>query len=72
MLTIRANVTGTGIELVRFLIDGEVRALDNNPPYSWDWDTRMVPNGEHKLEIQGLDLQGVVVNSTVAKVIVAN
>jgi hypothetical protein len=32
----------------------------------------MVPNGEHKLEIQGLDLQGVVVNSTVAKVIVAN
>jgi hypothetical protein len=71
-LTISANITGRGIQIVKFLLDGQVRAIDNVLPYEWEWDTRTSPNGEHTIEIQGLDLEGRLINTTTSHVTVAN
>src|SRR5262249_48845779 len=71
-LTVSASVSGRGIQMVKFFLDGHLRAMDNNPPFSWEWDTRSSTNGEHVLEIQGLDQDGKLINSTKTKVSVAN
>src|SRR5439155_20115938 len=71
-VTIRADVSGRGIQLVKFLLDGHLRAIINVPPYSWEWDTRTSPNGEHVIEIEGLDLTGKLINRTTSHVVVEN
>jgi hypothetical protein len=71
-LTITANVTGQGIAYVIFLLDGKVAKITNAPPYTWDWDTRHAPNGDHTLEIRGADEEGNIINQRVSRVRVKN
>jgi hypothetical protein len=71
-VTITANVQGEGVSFVQFLLNGRVVQLTNQPPYNWYWDTRSEPNGEHLLEIRGLDLKLNVVSSVTTKVAVDN
>jgi hypothetical protein len=71
-VTISANVMGDGIAFVRFHLDGKQVKLTNLPPFAWEWDTRTAGNGEHLIEIQGLDGRGVVITNVVTKVIVDN
>src|SRR5262249_8161083 len=71
-LTITANVTGQGIAYVIFLLDGKVAKITNAPPFTWDWDTRHAPNGEHTLEIRGADEEGNIINQRVSRVRVKN
>ena len=73
---IRANVMGEGVELVAFYLNGKQVKLTNIPSgssmYVWEWDTRSVPNGEHLIEIRGLDANGAAVTTVLTKVIVDN
>lgn len=71
-LTVRANVTGRGISYVVFRLDGKVVKITNVPPFTWEWDTREVANGEHLLEILGKDAEGNEINRRVTRVRVEN
>ncbi len=71
-VTISANVMGEGVQFVGFFLNGRQAKLSNIPPYAWDWDTRTVPNGEHLIEIRGLDSRGVIVSSVLTRVLVDN
>lgn len=72
VVTISANVMGEGISYVAFYLNGSLAQLTNRPPYSWVWDTTKEPNGEHLVEIRGLDEKTVVVTAVTTKVIVDN
>jgi hypothetical protein len=69
---ITANVMGEGISFVTFLLDGYAVTIKNVPPYVWEWDTRKVANGEHLIEIRGIDAKGSVVSSVTTRVLVDN
>jgi hypothetical protein len=71
-LTVRANVTGRGITVVVFRLDGRVAKITNVAPYTWDWDTRDVANGDHTIEILGKDAEGNLINRRVTRVRVEN
>jgi hypothetical protein len=71
-VSISANVMGAGIAFVQFFLNGNLVQLTNRPPYTWQWDTTAVPNGEHLVEIRGLDDKLARVTSVVTKVIVDN
>lgn len=71
-VTISANVQGDGITFVQFYLNGRLVQLTNQPPFNWQWDTTQTPNGEHLLEIRGLDNRLVVVTSALTKIIVDN
>jgi hypothetical protein len=69
---ISADVMGEGISLVVFYLNGRQAKVTNIPPYEWIWDTRNSANGEHLIEIRGLDSNSVTVTTVVTKVIVDN
>lgn len=71
-VTITANVVGDGIREVDFLLNGQLVRATNIPPYLWEWDTRALANGEHLLEVQGLDERRSVITSARRRVIVDN
>lgn len=71
-VVISANVMGEGVSFVQFYLNGQLVQLTNQPPFNWSWDTTTVPNGEHILEIRGLDSKLVIVTSVVTKVVVDN
>ena len=70
--TITADVMGTGVKFVQFFLNGRQVLLTNQSPYAWRWDTMQVPNGEHLIEIRGMDNNLTVVSSVTTKVIVDN
>lgn len=72
VVQITADVMGEGIALVAFYLDGKQAKITNIPGYTWTWDTRGVANGEHLIEIRGLDSNSVIVTTVVTKVIVDN
>lgn len=69
---IKANVMGEGIAFVSFLLNGRQVKLTNLPPYVWEWDTTRVPNGEHLIEIRGLDSKTALITTVVRRVLVDN
>jgi hypothetical protein len=69
---IAAQVMGEGVAFVKFFLNGELTLVTNTPPYTWQWNTLTAANGEHLIEIQGLDLRLTPVTSVVTKVIVDN
>jgi hypothetical protein len=71
-LTVRANVTGRGISVVVFRLDGRVAKITNVAPFTWEWDTREVINGDHTIEILGKDEEGNLINRRVTHVRVEN
>jgi Big-like domain-containing protein len=70
--TISARVMGEGITYVTFYLDGALAKVTNKQPFVWEWDTTRVANGEHLIEIRGLDQNGATVTSALSKVIVDN
>ena len=71
-VVISANVMGEGIKFVQFFLNGRLVQLTNQPPFNWHWDTTQISNGEHLLEIRGLDDRLATVTSALTKVIVDN
>lgn len=69
---IRADIMGQGVEFVAFYLDGRRVQLTNLPPFAWDWDTSKTLNGEHLVEIRGLDKDLKVVTTAVTRVVVDN
>lgn len=72
IVTITANVMGGGVEFVKFFLNGKLMQITNRAPFAWKWDTTSVPNGEHLIEIQGLDGKLAVVSTNMARVRVDN
>ena len=60
------------IAAVIYAIDGDVVAAQNTPPFSYDWDTHRVPNGEHVVEIRALNAGGVTLTKARSLVVVRN
>lgn len=70
-LTTTASDAG-GISEVRFLVDGVVVGSDTTSPYSFDWDTSTVTDGQHTLRAEAQDQAGNTAQSSDVDVTVAN
>jgi hypothetical protein len=71
-VNISANVTGEGIVYVQFFLDGALVQLTNRPPYTWSWDTLKTANGDHLIEIRGLNDKLAPVTTVMMRVLVDN
>jgi len=60
------------VAAVTYLIDGDVVAAQNTPPFSYAWDTRKAPEGEHVVEIRALNSKGGPVTRARTLVVVHN
>lgn len=61
MVTLAAEATGAApIAYVEYLLDGELLAKVDEPPYDYDWDSTTVNPGEHTLTIRVVDSAGNV------------
>ncbi len=73
--TITASATdnsGSGLAKVVFLVDGSVADTATTSPYSYQWDTLSIPDGNHTIEAQAYDNDGDVGSSATIPVIVNN
>jgi hypothetical protein len=72
--TVTLTATTPGIGGVQFLVDGNPVGTSTSTasPYSFDWDSRGVPDGEHWIAARAKDAQGRTNTSAVARVNVAN
>ncbi|MGC8667948.1 MAG: Ig-like domain-containing protein [Chthonomonadales bacterium] len=57
---------------VTFLVDGETRGIMNKAPFTMSWDTRAWEDGEHLLEVDGLDEHGRVTTRSKTLIVVQN
>ena len=62
----------SGISEVRFLVDGAEVGSDTTAPYSFDWDTSTVADGQYALRAEALDQAGNTAQSSDVTVTVAN
>lgn len=62
----------SGVAEVRFLLDGTVLETDTASPFSFDWDTSMVADGDHVLRVEAQDTVGNTTQSAEVTVTVAN
>lgn len=60
------------IVAVTYSIDDDLLAAQNVGPYSFNWDTRRVPDGEHVVGIDALNRNGRLITHARALVVVAN
>jgi hypothetical protein len=60
------------IVAVTFLVDGDSVAGMNTAPFVYEWDTRMIPDGEHVVEIDALNGQGNPITSARTMLVVNN
>lgn len=73
ILTINARLApGDTASAVTFLLNGDVSAILNHPPYSMRWDTREWPDGEHLIEVRALDKAGTILTQAKKLVVVNN
>jgi hypothetical protein len=47
-----ASYSGPPASFVTFAIDGQTRVILNVPPYSYRWDTSVIPPGAHTVRVQ--------------------
>ena len=60
------------IVYVSYLVDDDTVATQNTAPFLFGWDTKIVPNGEHLIEIRALNRSGNLVTRVRALVVVDN
>jgi hypothetical protein len=72
-VTIEATAADNiGVTEVRFLADGELIGTDATAPYTADWDTTAVSNGDVSLTAEAVDASGNTGTSVAVVVTVAN
>lgn len=74
-LTLRAKLPTSEpdpIAAVTYAIDGNVVAAQNTPPFTYAWDTRQAPDGEHVVEIRALNGRGSVLTRALALIVTQN
>ncbi len=70
---IKATVTdGLKLSSVEFFVDDESIGTDKSEPFSVQWDTTTVDNGEHKVHAVGTKPDGETVKSKTVTVVVDN
>ncbi|MBI2216471.1 MAG: right-handed parallel beta-helix repeat-containing protein, partial [Candidatus Rokubacteria bacterium] len=74
IVTVTATATdNVGVASVRFRVDGKnVGTLDTAAPYTYEWDTRTVVNGTHRLAAVARDAAGNTRTSKAVTVTVSN
>lgn len=60
------------IHAVAYLVDDELLAVQNTPPFSYAWDTTRIADGEHVVEIRAFNREGRRITSARALVVVRN
>jgi len=71
-ITINAAAPDRRTAYVAFFVDGELKGITNNAPYSFNWNTTQVPDGEYVVEAQTQDSSNQPLTSTRIKVWVDN
>jgi photosystem II stability/assembly factor-like uncharacterized protein len=62
-----------GVAGVQFILDGnELDDEDTSAPFSINWDTTLMDNGEHRLRARARDAAGNITTSEAVTVVVAN
>lgn len=56
-VTIITEVSASVLK-VEFYIDGTKIGVDQNPLFKYDWDTKTVPNGQHKIKVIAYNATG--------------
>jgi hypothetical protein len=46
----------SGLQKIEFFVDGTRKAVDDEPPYSWTWNERVI--GEHVIRAKAYDYAG--------------
>lgn len=54
-ITLNATASGPRTRFAEFFLDGAFKAMSNTRPFSFDWDTADVPDGEYVLETRAED-----------------
>jgi len=70
-LTATASDAG-GVAEVRFLLDGALLGSDTTSPYSFDWDTSSLADGDYVLRAEAEDTAGNIAQSSEVTVTIAN
>jgi hypothetical protein len=70
-LTVTAN-DNVAVTEVRFLLDGALLGSDSAAPYSFDWDTSAVADGDYVLSAEAVDVAGNTAQSGDVTVTVQN
>jgi hypothetical protein len=63
MLAVDTHATDPGISYIQLYVDGEFAGLTNSHPFSLDWDTRQVPDGEHLVEAREISASGTTIST---------
>jgi len=72
-VTVTASATDpSGIKRVEFYLDGVLDSTRSTAPYSYDWNTTILPNGPYTISAKAYDNAGTVGQSTVLAVVVNN
>lgn len=71
-ITINAAAPDRRTVFVAFFVDGELKGITNNAPYSFNWNTTQVPDGEYVVEAQTQDADNQPLTSTRMKIWVDN
>lgn len=64
-VTVKADAddAASGVDRVEFLVDGELRAVDNEAPYQWHWDA-LFEIGFHDVTARAFDRVGLSAQDT--------
>ena len=71
-VTFSASAPDRRTAFVAFYLDGQLRGLTNTAPYSFRWDSRVVPDGEYVIEALAQDENNQTLSSTRTKIWVDN
>jgi tetratricopeptide (TPR) repeat protein len=58
-----------GIAKVEFMVDGQLAGSDTSTPYTFDWDTIALDDGEHTLSVVACDLEGASTHEDIEAVV---
>ena len=71
-ITVNAAATDRRTAYVAFFVEGELKGITNNAPYSFNWNTKQVPDGEYVVVAQAQDADSRPLTETRMKIWVDN
>jgi len=71
-ITLTAAAPDRRTAYVAFYVDGQFRGVTNSAPYTFSWNTRLVPDGEYVIEALAQDASDQTLSSTRTKIWIDN
>ena len=72
-VTLSANPSdNVGVDHVDFLVDGTVVGTDQSAPYTYAWNSNLVPDGTHSITARAVDLAGNTTTSSATSITTTN